>query len=72
MTGSRVLDLGLQKSPRPQLDIHDVGVLEAVKEVLELDEGLPAVLHLPEVSRRDVSESRLIPQGLVHSPLVTS
>ncbi|KAJ8883437.1 hypothetical protein PR048_015280 [Dryococelus australis] len=67
--GGNLLHLGLEEGACAHLDVHDVGVSEAMQQVLQLDELLSAVLDLAEVARHDVPGERVGAHHLVHFPL---
>jgi len=64
-----VFHFRFQESARAHFDVHDVGVPEAVQQVLQLDERLSVVLDFPVILGHDVLKTGLVGKGFVHVSL---
>jgi len=64
-----VFHFRLEESARAHFDVHDVGVPEAVQQVLQLDERLSVVLDFPVILGHDVLKTWLVGEGFVHVSL---
>jgi len=64
-----VFHFRLQERARAHFDVHDVGVSEAVQQVLQLDERLSVVLDFPVILGHDVLKTWLVGKGFVHVSL---